>query len=64
MTFCQTAGISDRGEELRKCRAIDNATLHSAGQQIPAKRVNRYVTDGEVAVAELNDMEERSLSRI
>ena len=51
-------------EELRKCRAIDNATLHSAGQQIPAKRVNRYVTDGEVAVAELNDMEERSLSRI
>jgi LssY C-terminus len=39
--------------QLNACRAIDEATSYSAGQHLPAKQVNRYVTDGELIAAKL-----------
>jgi LssY-like putative type I secretion system component LssY len=39
--------------ELRKCGAVENVTLYKTGDQLLAKNVNHYVTDGEVAIAEL-----------
>lgn len=40
-------------EELRKNGAIGDVNLFQARQSLPVARVNRYVTDGEVAVASL-----------
>ncbi|MBS0252919.1 MAG: LssY C-terminal domain-containing protein [Proteobacteria bacterium] len=39
--------------ELTRCGAIKGSTLHRAGEQLKAGRVNHYVTDGDVAVAEI-----------
>jgi hypothetical protein len=39
--------------ELSKCGAIRNATLYKTGDQLIADHVNHYITDGEVAVAEI-----------
>jgi hypothetical protein len=40
-------------DELRKCGAIRNVTLYEIGDQLITEHVNHYVTDGEVAVAEI-----------
>ena len=40
-------------EELRKSGVIGDVNLYQARQSLPVARVNRYVTDGEVAVASL-----------
>jgi len=39
--------------ELTKNRSLDDVTSYPASQHLPIERVNRYVTDGEVAVASL-----------
>jgi hypothetical protein len=39
--------------ELRKSGVIGEINLYKAGQHLASKHVNRYVTDGEVAVANL-----------
>jgi hypothetical protein len=39
--------------ELRKNRVIDDVNSYQAGQHLPTKRVNHYITDGEIAVASL-----------
>ena len=39
--------------ELSKCGVIANVTLYKAGDRLLAEHVNHYVTDGEVAVAEI-----------
>ena len=40
-------------DALRKCGVIDDVTLYQTGDQLATAHVNHYVTDGEVAVAEL-----------
>jgi hypothetical protein len=40
-------------DELRRCGAIGNVTLFKAGDRLHTEHVNHYVTDGEVAVAEI-----------
>jgi LssY C-terminus len=40
-------------DELRKTGAVAEINLYKAGQQLAGKRVNRYVTDGEVTAANL-----------
>jgi hypothetical protein len=42
-------------DELRKCAVIDDVTLYQTGDQLVTAHVNHYVTDGEVAVAEIVD---------
>jgi hypothetical protein len=39
--------------ELRKCGVIEEIELYKAGEQLPGKQVNHYITDGEVAAASL-----------
>ena len=39
--------------ELRNSRVIDEVTSYEAGQHLPAERVNHYLTDGAVSVANL-----------
>jgi hypothetical protein len=39
--------------ELMKNRLIEAVTAVQSGQRLPAERVNRYVTDGEITVARL-----------
>lgn len=39
--------------ELTRCGAIVSSTLHRAGEQLKTGRVNHYITDGDVAVAEI-----------
>ena len=39
--------------ELKKNRLIGDLNSYRAGQHLPAKHVNRYVTDGEVIAANL-----------
>ena len=39
--------------ELKAAGAIGGVTSHQAGERLPVGRVNRYVTDGEVAAASL-----------
>jgi hypothetical protein len=39
--------------ELQKHRVIEAATSYQCGQALPAKRVNHYVTDGEMTLASL-----------
>jgi hypothetical protein len=39
--------------ELTKNRLIEGVTAVQSGQRLPAERVNRYVTDGEITVARL-----------
>jgi hypothetical protein len=39
--------------ELKKHRVIEAATSYQCGQALPAKRVNHYVTDGEMTLASL-----------
>ena len=39
--------------ELKKNRVIGDLNSYRAGQHLPAERVNRYVTDGEVIAANL-----------
>jgi hypothetical protein len=39
--------------ELRKIGVIDEIKLYKAGQQLPGEQVNHYITDGEVAAANL-----------
>jgi hypothetical protein len=39
--------------ELRKIGVIDEIKLYKAGQQLPGEKVNHYITDGEVAAADL-----------
>jgi hypothetical protein len=39
--------------ELKKYRVIDAATLYQSGEHLPTKRVNHYVTDGEITIATL-----------
>ena len=39
--------------ELSKCGVIRNVTLYKIGDQLITEHVNHYVTDGEVAVAEI-----------
>jgi hypothetical protein len=43
--------------ELRKSGVIENVTLYKAGDQLLTKHVNHYITDGEIAVAELIAMQ-------
>jgi len=40
-------------DDLRKDGVIENVTLHKTGDQLLAENVNHYITDGDVAVAEL-----------
>ena len=40
-------------KELTGCRAIADAKLHRAGDDVGTDRVNRYIADGDVAVASL-----------
>ena len=40
-------------EELRQCGEIANVRSHLSGEQLSAGSVNHYVTDGDVAVADL-----------
>jgi LssY C-terminus len=42
--------------ELKRVGAIDSVTSYTAGQRLRAGRVNRYITDGEVAAASLASM--------
>jgi hypothetical protein len=39
--------------ELRKCGVIEEIKLYKAGEQLPGEKVNHYVTDGDVAAADL-----------
>ncbi len=39
--------------ELSRSRAIGNVTSYQSGQRLPIERVNHYVTDGAVSVADL-----------
>jgi hypothetical protein len=39
--------------ELQNCRAIEDVNSCGAGQHLSVKRVNHYITDGEVTVASL-----------
>jgi hypothetical protein len=39
--------------ELRKRDVIGEIKLYQAGQQLPGERVNHYITDGDVAAADL-----------
>jgi len=39
--------------ELSKCGVIRNVTLYKTGDQLITEHVNHYITDGEVAVAEI-----------
>lgn len=39
--------------ELTRCGAIASARLYRAGEQLKTGRVNHYVTDGDVAIAEI-----------
>ena len=39
--------------DLKKCALIENVTLYKTGDQLLTKNVNHYITDGEVAIAEL-----------
>jgi hypothetical protein len=39
--------------ELAKNRVIEGATSYQSGQHLPAKRVNHYITDGEMTLASL-----------
>jgi hypothetical protein len=43
--------------ELRKSGVIENVTLYKAGDQLLTQHVNHYITDGEIAVAELVAMQ-------
>ena len=43
--------------ELSKSGAIENVTLYKAGDKLLTKHVNHYLTDGEIAVAELTAMQ-------
>lgn len=38
--------------ELRRSRVIGDVTSYQSGQHLPIERVNHYVTDGAVSVAE------------
>jgi hypothetical protein len=40
-------------DELRKSGTLGEISLYKAGQQLASKRVNRYITDGEVTAANL-----------
>jgi hypothetical protein len=37
--------------ELRKNRSIEGVELYQAGKNLPAERVNHYITDGEITLA-------------
>ena len=39
--------------ELRRSGVLGAIKLYKAGQQLPGKHVNHYITDGEVAAADL-----------
>jgi hypothetical protein len=39
--------------ELRKSGVIEGVKLYQAGQQLPGEHVNHYITDGDVAAADL-----------
>ena len=39
--------------ELRKNRSIEAEKVYQAGQNLPAERVNHYITDGEIILARL-----------
>lgn len=39
--------------ELRRSRVISDVTSYESGQHLPIERVNHYVTDGAVSVADL-----------
>ena len=39
--------------ELSKCGVIRNVALYKTGDQLITEHVNHYITDGEVAVAEI-----------
>jgi hypothetical protein len=48
-------------DELRKNRSIETVNVYQAGEDLPAERVNHYITDGEITLAVLaeNDGEDR-----
>lgn len=39
--------------ELANDRSIDAVRIYQAGQRLPTERINHYVTDGEVTLANL-----------
>ena len=39
--------------DLRKDGVIENVTLHKTGDQLLTENVNHYITDGDIALAEL-----------
>ena len=39
--------------ELKKYRAVEAVTLYRSGQHLPTERINHYITDGEVTLANL-----------
>jgi hypothetical protein len=39
--------------ELMKCNVISNVIIHGSGQPLPIKKINHYITDGEIAIASL-----------
>ncbi len=40
-------------DELKRCGVIRGATLYNPGDQLLTDHVNRYITDGEIAIAEI-----------
>ncbi len=42
--------------ELEKSRTVEDVRSYQAGQTLPTKRVNHYITDGEVTVAKLAEL--------
>jgi hypothetical protein len=46
--------------ELRKSGAIENVAFYKTGDKLPTKHVNHYITDGEIAIAELKGTSRRS----
>jgi hypothetical protein len=41
---------------LLKFRTIEDVKTIQSGQRLPTERVNHYVTDGEIALADLTEM--------
>ena len=42
-------------EDLQGHGVVEDVALHGAGASLGAKKINRYVTDGEIAFAKLTE---------
>ena len=50
-------------DELSKYGLIEKVTLYKTGDQLRTESVNHYITDGEVAVAELVEADRSRVAR-